>query len=63
MNAEKKDCLSSMKGHYLGSRKYFSNSTDEIFDIQVYSKPCYVDSLNIQRIKSKSDDYEDRGGR
>lgn len=61
MNAEKKDCLSFMKGHYPDSRSYFIDCIEEIFNIKVYSQPFFADSLNIQRVKSENDDYENRG--
>ncbi|GEM_PF-3543963 len=63
MNAEKKDCLSSMKGHYPDSRSYFIDCKDKIFNTKVYLKPFFANSLNIQHIKSESDDYENRGGK
>ncbi|MEC3874575.1 hypothetical protein [Chryseobacterium salviniae] len=63
MNAEKKDCLSLLKGRYPDSPRYFSDSNDEIFAIQLSVQPFYAVSLNIQRVKSKNDDYENRRGK
>lgn len=63
MNAEKNNCLSSMKGYSPDFQSYFSDCLDEIFNRQVYSKSFYADSLIIQRVKFESDDYQNRGGK
>jgi len=62
MNAEKKDCLSSMKGHYPGSRNNFSDSPAILQNTQVCMYFFHAKQLASQPIKSNINDYENRGG-
>lgn len=62
MNAEKTNCLSPVKGQYPDSRRDFAYTKAEINTL-VYSEPFLSDSLNIQHIKSETDDYQNRGGK
>lgn len=62
MNAEKTNCLSPVKGRCPNSRRDFAYTKAEINTL-VCSEPFLSDSLNIQHIKSETDDYQNRGGK
>lgn len=54
MSAEKKDCLSMMKGQYPDSRREFSDFNTEIHTTQAYKGLFNVKTLAIQNIQSEN---------